>query len=91
MAGFDQTSLNDAVSTSITSFNNTISNVVNEMFNGVDVSQDVKDKMVENFEKVFEKTTNSIIAVMYSKLNEIVTNKAKVVVDSTVYRITYDN
>jgi len=91
MAGFDQTSLNSAVSTSITSFNNTIPNVVDEMFNGIDVPQDVKDKMIENFEKVFEKTTNSIMAVMYSKLNEIITNKAKVVVDSTVYRITYDN
>lgn len=91
MAGFDQTSLNSAVSTSITSFNNTIPDVVDEMFDGIDVSQDVKDKMIENFEKVFEKTTNSIMAVMYSKLNEIITNKAKVVIDSTVYRITYDN
>lgn len=91
MAGFDQTSLNSAVSTSITSFNNTIPDVVDEMFDGIDVSQAVKDKMIENFEKVFEKTTNSIMAVMYSKLNEIITNKAKVVVDSTVYRITYDN
>lgn len=91
MAGFDQTSLNSAVSTSITSFNNTIPDVVEEMFDGIEVPQDVKDKMIENFEKVFEKTTNSIMAVMYSKLNEIITNKAKVVIDSTVYRITYDN
>lgn len=91
MAGFDQTSLNSAVSTSITSFNNTIPDVVEEMFDGVDIPQAVKDKMIENFEKVFEKTTNSIMSVMYSKLNEIITNKAKVVIDSTVYRITYDN
>lgn len=91
MAGFDQASLNSAVSTSITSFNNTIPDVVDEMFDGIDVSQDVKDKMIENFEKVFDKTTNSIMAVMYSKLNEIITNKAKVVIDTTVYRITYDN
>jgi len=91
MAGFDQTSLNSALQLSKTSFTNTIGSVVDEIFNGVDVSQEVKDKVKENYEKVFNKTTDSITSVLYSKLNEIISNKAKVIVDGITYRIQYDS
>ena len=90
MGGFDNTSLTSAKELAKNSFNSTITDVVNELFNGVDVTQQTKDKVKENYIKVNNKVVDSLLSVVWVKMNEIITTKAKVVIEGVTGRISYD-
>lgn len=90
MGGFDNTSLTSAKELAKNSFNSTITDVVNELFDGVDVTQQTKDKVKENYIKVNNKVVDSLLSVVWVKMNEIITTKAKVVIEGVTGRISYD-
>lgn len=90
MGGFDNVSLASAKELAKNSFNSTITDVVNELFDGVDVTQQTKDKVKENYIKVNNKVVDSLLSVMWVKMNEIITTKAKVVIEGVTGRIAYD-
>lgn len=90
MAGFDSNSLNSAKELAKNSFNSTIADVVDELFDGVDVTQQTKDKVKENYIKVNNKVVDSLLSVVWVKMNEIITSKAKVVIEGVTGRISYD-
>ena len=90
MGGFDNTSLTSAKELAKNSFNNTITDVVNELFDGVDVTQQTKDKVKDNYIKVNNKVVDSILSVIWVKMNEIISTKAKVIIEGVTGRISYD-
>ena len=90
MGGFDNTSLTSAKELAKNSFNNTITDVVNELFDGVDVTQQTKDKVKDNYIKVNNKVVDSILSVIWVKMNEIISTKAKVIIEGVTGRVTYD-